>query len=286
VALLTVLFLGIAAEDSLAQTPEPFESVIPASTLSAHELFSRTFVRLETYPIPPYALDVSLWRVRPVNNLHREFDVIWRYAIRYSDGTENLSILKTFKKLPEATVGKASIGVFATVLRPPPVIGLPKSPDDSGLKTIAVVASTNADYRMDLAGEDMIDGHVTGHIRLTPLRNIPKYNLRDLWVDTRTFDLRRARFVFVGRQDDSLRNGATITADFGPAQQYWIVRHSNWYTVRDEFDLTTLRVITPSTLPDWLFDQSAYDQHRKAGELDPLEDILNPTPPATFTPSA
>jgi len=212
--------------------------------------------------------------------------VIWRYAIRYSDGTENESILKTFKKLPKATVTKASIGVFATVLRPPPVFDVPQAPDDSGLKTIAVVAATNADYQMDLAGEDTIDGHVTEHIRLTPLRNLPKYNLRDLWVDTQTFDLRRARFVFFGRPDDPLRNGATIAADFGPAQQYWIVRRSKWSTVRYDYDLTTLRVVTPSTLPDWLFDQSAYDQHRKAGELDPLEEILNPTPSPIVTPGA
>jgi hypothetical protein len=281
-----MLFVGIAAGASLGQTPEAVDSATPAPALSAHELFRRTFIRLETYPIPPYILDVSLWKVRPAGNLDREFDQISRYAIRYSDGTENSSILKTFKKLPKATVAKASVGIFATVLRPAPLIDVPQALDDSGLKTIAVVAATNADYQMDLAGEDTIDGHVTEHIHLTPLRNLPKYNLRDLWVDTQTFDLRRARFVFFGRPDDPLRNGATIAADFGLAQQYWIVQHSKWSTVRYDYDLTTLRVVTPSTLPDWLFDQSAYDLHRKAGELDPLEEILNPAPSPIVTPSA
>jgi hypothetical protein len=127
---------------------------------------------------------------------------------------------------------------------------------------------------------------VTDHIHLTPLRDLPKYNLRDLWVDTQTFDLRRARFVFVGRPDDPLRNGATLAVDFGPAQQYWIVRHSKWSTVRYDYDLTTLRVVAPSTLPDWLFDRSAYDQHRKAGDLDPLDELLNPTPSPVATPRA
>lgn len=283
--MLTILFVGIADEASLAQTPEPVESPTPPPTPSAHKLFRRTFTRLETYPIPPYALDVSLWKVRPAGNLDREFDVIRRYAIRYSDGAENLSILKTFKKLPEATVAKASIGIFATVLRTPPVIDVPQAHEVSGLKTIAVVAATNADYQMDLAGEDTIDGHVTDHIHLTPLRKLPKYNLRDLWVDRQTFDLRRARFVFVGRPDDPLRNGATIAVDFGPAQQYWIVRHSKWSTVRYDYDLTTLRVVTPSTLPGWLFDQSAYDDHQKAGDLDPLDEILNPALSPIATPS-
>jgi hypothetical protein len=132
----------------------------------------------------------------------------------------------------------------------------------------------------------MIDSHLTDHIHLTPLRDIPKYNLRDLWVDTKTFDLRRAKFVFFGRPDDPLRNQATIAVDFGPAQKYWIARHSKWSTPRNDFDLTTLRVVTPPTLPDWLFDQAAYDQHRKAGDLDPLDEILNPALSPIATPSA
>lgn len=282
--LLPILFLGIAPHSSLAQVQPPPEGPTQASALSPRELFRRTFARLVTYPIPPYALIVSLWRVRPTDNARHEFDVIWRYAIRYSDGSENASIVKTFKSLPKATLGKESVGLFATILVPPPQVNAPQAPDTGGLKTIAVVAATYGDYGMDLVGEDMIDGHVTEHIALRPLRNLPKYNLRDLWVDTKTFDLRRAKFVFFGRPDDPLRNGATIAVDFGPAQQYWIVQHSKWSTERDDFDLMTLRVVTPPTLPDWLFDQPAYDEHRKAGDLDPLDQILNPTPSPITSP--
>lgn len=280
-ALATVFFLAIAAEASLACTPS-VESPSPAPTLSPRELFRRTFVRLETYSIPPYVLIESLWQVRPNSNLdNREFDVVWRYAVRDSDGAENASILKIARNLPTAYVGKKSIGLFATILRPPQPVEMPAPAEDSDLKTIAVVAATNSDYRMDLVGEETVDGHMTDHVRLTPLRNLPKYNLRDLWIDTQTFDLRRAAFVFLGRPDDPLRNGATITVDFGPAQQYWIVLRSTWFTARNIFKLTTIRVLIPTILPDWLFDQSAYDQHRKAGELDPLEELLN----ATSSPS-
>jgi hypothetical protein len=96
----------------------------------------------------------------------------------------------------------------------------------------------------------------------------------------------RSQDSLVGRPDDPLRNGATITVDFGAAQQYWIVRHSTWSAVRYDYDLTTLRIVTPPALPDWLFDQSAYERHRRAGDLDPLDEILNPAPSPTATPSA
>jgi hypothetical protein len=278
--------LHLIAFPSGLSAPSPQAAPVdPASTPSPRELFRKTFARLETYPIPPYTLIVSLWRVRPVSRPDREFDQISRYAIRYPDGTENASIVKTFKSLPVATVGSESVGLFATVLRPPPLVSMRQTPDDSGLKTIAVVAATYGDYRMELVGEDRIDGHVTEHVHLTPLRDLPKYNLRDLWIDAQTFDLRRAKFVFLGRPDDPLRNGATIAVDFGPAGRYWIVRHSKWFTVREDFDLTTLRVLTPAALPNWLFDQSEYDRHRRAGDVDPLEEILSPTPSPTVSPS-
>lgn len=281
---LTVVFLAAAVEVSPARIPQPFESPSPEPTLSPRDLFHRTFARLKTYPIPPYVLVASLWQVQPITNVHNhEFDVVWRYAIRDGDGSENASILNVAGYLPKANVGKKSIGVFATILKPPRPDAEPSSAEESDLKTIAVVEATLVDYRMHLVGTEVIESHVTDHIRLEPVRNPQKYNLRDLWIDAQTFDLRRATFVFWG--DDSLRNGASITADFGPAQQYWIVVRSSWCTVRYDFKLTTIRVVTPSTLPDWLFDQPSYDQHQRAHELDPLYEILNPTPLPSPTPS-
>ncbi|MGB8908928.1 MAG: hypothetical protein WCC84_09295 [Candidatus Cybelea sp.] len=286
-ALLTLLFLARIVEASLARTPQPAESPSPGPTLSPRELFHRTFTRLEKYPIPPYVLIVSLWQVRPSINPHNlELDFAWRYAIRDSDGRENAStwILNVGGFLPMASVVKESIGGFATILIPRRAVEASMPPGDSYLKTIAVVEATKADYRMDLIGEEAIDNHTTDRLRLAPLRNLPKYNLRDLWIDAQTFDLRRATFVFWG--DDRLRNGATITADFGPAQRYWIVLRSAWSNAKINFEETTIRVLTPSALPAWLFDQSVYDQHRNAGERDPLYEILNATPSPSPTPSA
>jgi hypothetical protein len=278
--------------------PAPFPSPPP---LSPRELFQRTFARLATYPIPPYAIWLTSWHIRTYysDRAPSDHDALLRYAVRYSGGLENISIVRPSptasasprpspspQPLPKAWVLGESIGLFATVLRPPVPAPAPSpSFDSSGLKTIAIVAATREDYRIDLVGSEMIEGHLTSHLRLTPIRDRPQYNLRDLWVDVQTFDLRKARFVFAQRPDDPMRNGATITVYFGAVLQYWIVTHSDWLLQRPHasqaFSLATLRVAFPPALPDWIFDQSAYDRRRKAGEPDLLGEILSASKPPT-----
>jgi hypothetical protein len=205
-----------------------------------------------------------------------EYDALWRYAIRESDSLENAASPQTEEWLPRAGIGYYEyLGLFATILRPPTPIASASPDTTSGLKVIAVVEATREDYRIDLIDTEKIDGHLTDHLRLTPLGDSVRYNLRDLWVDTQSFDLRKARFIIEHHPGYPNWNGAAMTVDFGPALQYWIVMHSNWFASgpygSHMFDVTTLRVALPPALPDWLFDQSAYDRHQKAGEPDLLD---------------
>jgi hypothetical protein len=298
------LLFALESKVEVAQSPLPvrspsgvtFRSPAP---LTPRELLARTFARLETYPIPPFAVWVTFWHVRTydLSGGSSARDTWLRYAVRDSDGIENISTPQPSPApssspaptpspatLPKAWVLGESIGLFATVLRPPVPAAAPSpSFNASGLKTIAIVAATREDYRIDLVGTEMIDGHVTEHLRLTPVRDRPQYNLRGLWVDAQSFDLRKARFVFAQRPDDPVRNGATINVYFGPVLQYWIVTHSDWLLNRPHttqaFDLATLLVAFPPMLPDWIFDQSAYDRHQKAGEPDLLDEILKSVKP-------
>ena len=212
-----------------------------------------------------------------------QYDALWRYAIRESDGVENASSPGSEEWLPRAGVGKEYHGLFATNLRPLTPIASASPDTTSGLKVIAVVAATREDYRIELVGTEKIDGHLTGHLRLTPLRDSAKYNLRDLWVDTQSFDLRKARFIIEHYPGYPNWTGAAMNVDFGPALQYWIVMHKNWFAGgpygSHMFDVTTMRVAFPPALPDWLFDQSAYDRHQKAGEPDILDKILKASKP-------
>jgi len=81
----------------------------------------------------------------------------------------------------------------------------------SGLKTIAIVSTSARAYRISLVGVEP-DGNARDyHLSLQPVRDPLKYRLRDLWVDTQTYTLRRARI------------GANFT-DTATENVPWIVR--------------------------------------------------------------
>lgn len=279
-SLFAALAVALESHSTIAQSP------MPTAGPSPRELFARTFERLQSYPIPPYAIYSTRWRVLAYSvGQPPEYDVFWRYAIRTSDGLENAASPQSEEWLPPATITNEYLGIFATILRAPaPIVSA--SPDTaSELKTIAVVAATREDYRIDLVSTENIDGNLTDHLRLTPLRSLPKYNLRDLWIDAQTFDLRRARFLIVRHPEKANWNGSAMTVDFGPALQYWIVMRENWFAGGPYgshlFDVATLRVAFPPTLPGWIFDQSAYDRRQKAGASDLLDKILTNAKPPT-----
>jgi hypothetical protein len=62
-----------------------------------------------------------------------------------------------------------------------------------GLKTIAMVTSAERTYRITLVGIESDGSGRDYHLALKPLRNPLDYRLRDLWIDTQSYTLRRAR---------------------------------------------------------------------------------------------
>lgn len=62
----------------------------------------------------------------------------------------------------------------------------PPSTHSSRLPLIAHAVATRHIYRIDLLGDDSIDGHLCYHLALHPLRDPGRYRLRQLWIDERT----------------------------------------------------------------------------------------------------
>lgn len=81
----------------------------------------------------------------------------------------------------------------------------------SGLKTIAIVSTSAHAYRISLVGIEPDGSGRDYHLSLQPVHDPLKYRLRDLWVDTQTYDVRR------------LRVGANFT-DNATESVPWIVR--------------------------------------------------------------
>jgi hypothetical protein len=99
--------------------------------------------------------------------------------------------------------------------RPPNLIEDP-------IATIATVSAVDRAYDIALVGTEAVDGHSCYYLRLRPLRDPQAYPLRELWVDTTTYDVVRLSYAWP-------YNGSTaaVTYDFAPvgASGFWSIVH-------------------------------------------------------------
>jgi len=88
----------------------------------------------------------------------------------------------------------------------------PATAMSSGLKEITAVVAYRHTYDIAYAGDEVVDGVDTYHLRLAPLHVDGRYRLRDLWIDRATYATVRARTVsnFV----DGPGTGIPWTIDF------------------------------------------------------------------------
>lgn len=278
-----------------AQPPLPTQEP-PAPQESTQRIFDQTFRRLQSYPIPPYAIWTTTWHITatPMGFYTGSQSSVetHRYAVRLSDGMENASDPIPNGKLPPALIVPEFLGPFAWTLRSsvrvaPASSGsaIDMTPDISGLKVIAtVVAVAQSPYKVVRSATggfpiENIEGHQSYHVQLQPRTDPQKHNLRDLWVDTTTYDLRKVHFV--GRYAPFPRapvSDSDVTAYFRNVVGCWVVTRAIWTyddsPVRFQFDVQNDEIGLPVTLPDWLFDPAAYREHQLAGEPDYIGVLL------------
>jgi hypothetical protein len=278
---------------ALSASPAP-----PATpNASLHEIFDMTFRRLQSYPIPPYAIWTATWHVQRTTlgyDAQESSDVEGhRYAVRLSDGMENVSDPIASGKLPPAMILPEFLGPFAWRLRSSVRVapagngagasetGSNMQPDVTGLQTIAsVVAVAQLPYGAHLVGIENVEGHQVYHVTLAPLSDPRSHNLRDLWIDTQTYDLRKAHFtgMYAPTLED-VPSHTDATVYFRQVLGCWVVTRAIWtYLASDAlftFDVQNDEIALPATLPDWLFESGAYRRHEMAGEPDYLGIVLD-----------
>jgi hypothetical protein len=89
-------------------------------------------------------------------------------------------------------------------------------------KVLGNIEVSGGDYAVTLIGEETVDGHDTYHLGLTPLRDPQSNRVRDVWVDTTTFDVWQltAQGLYVtGAASDAL-----WTVTFIQLHGYWFIR--------------------------------------------------------------
>jgi hypothetical protein len=277
----------------LAVTPTPVPPPTPAPSLDALKIFRNAVTRLSSYPDPPYIVWTDIWQTQTTRLSNGEVTLTKearRFAVRSSDGMEYGSDPPADKKLPPALILHVFVGPNAWSMhapRPAPQAqSTPQSsqpiPDLAGLKTIATVTAVAPPaYRSEAPQLETLEGHQVYHLRVTPTSDPARHNLRELWVDTTTFDLRKARFTgtyapFPGAP----ASPSDVTVVFTAVGPYWLVIRQTWTYVslssgaRFKFDAMTTRFALPQTLPDWLFNESEYNKHQRAGEGDVLDPVL------------
>lgn len=265
----------------------------PPASSTPQEIFNRTFTRLASYPVAPYAVEIATRRevatsTDPRLGGTREYAT--RYAFRNSDAVENVTLYPALSTaLPQALIAKGELGAFAWSARPadvkaPQEAGQPAAPDiPAPYKTIAhVVAYAPLNYSVEVSGIEPVDSHPCYDLRLRPLSDPMRHNLRELWVDTATFDLRKATFDGTYRPVPLAPSSpSTFTSSFAAIGPYWIVSHQHWTwtdtadSIYLDINMEVNKITFPATLPDYLFDQAEYDKRQNAREPDPLDAILN-----------
>lgn len=214
-----------------------------------------------------------------------------RYAIRLSDGMENVSNPIASGRLPPAMILPEFLGPFAFRARssvsvaPAGTPAVSMIPDVSGLKTIAtVVAYANGPYAFHDSAVvppiETVDGRRAYHLVLHPRSNPQAHNLRDLWFDVQTYDLLKAHFIGTYRPTPDAPISATeATVYFREVLGCWVVTRATWTydypPVVFEFDVQSTEIGLPATLPDWLFDAEQYRRHESAGEPDYIGRLLD-----------
>jgi len=270
----------------IAPTPSP------AALPPTQAIVQRAYERMRSYSTPPYVVYLTT-----------ENGDTHRIAFRASDEMMNDSEYLHEESLPFANIYRAFVGPLSitvheavvhaspapspgsTPSQAPLAASSPPSEDSSlvsDLKTIAVVsAHARPVYRVRLVRAESMDGHETYRVSLDPTADPVRFPLRDLWIDQKTGDVWRADYVTT----DFNFPGATVylTVNFEPVGPYWIaagwvaIYHFSGATPPFYRELKILKMRFPATLPDWLFDEHAYDQHRRAHDEDPLAHLFEQT---------
>lgn len=109
--------------------------------------------------------------------------------------------------------------------RPPPLrrgAEASPGPDEFAPPVLGRISVSGADYDVTLLGEETEDGHDVYHLSLTPLDDPNRNRVRELWVDTHTFDVWKlvTHGIFIGGPPADV----DWTVTFIQLQGHWFIR--------------------------------------------------------------
>jgi hypothetical protein len=144
--------------------------------------------------------------------------------------------------------------------------------DSNRPRVIGRVASTARDYDPVFEGVESVAGARVYHLRLVPRFDPQHHPIRELYVDTATFDPRRIA-IEVWAKAGPVRSRPTVVVDFAPVAGTWVIAHASMdfvlrlgflnYSGSAEYRVSD--VSFPAGEPDWMFDPAALRRHLDPG---------------------
>ena len=152
-----------------------------------------------------------------------------------------------------------------TIAYPSPAAGK-TSPPLIGVQAV----TANRFYNLSLSGVEDYQGRPVYHLSLTPLPSVSEkdHPLKDLWVDTQTFQVWKAHADASGSQG-VLSGEIGGIAEFEPVNGYWLLSHVTGYgkghalIISDsgQYEYYFSGYDFPNSLPNWYFDPDLFRHH-------------------------
>jgi len=288
VRVLAASLLGILAfsHAALAQTPAP--------DTTALEIYDKARAHVAARVLPPYiayTTFAAIYRKGKTNATHQ------RIVLRTSDGHAYITPIPDSARDRIDTTPRASkrvdeiwpVSTFGFVPRKKAehtsafeAAPVPSAAPTDSTVEIGRVRAVARTYEPTLVGTESIDGASVYHLKLVP-RFAPDRNpIRDMWIDTSTYDPRRIAIeVYARVAHVTFASHPIVYADYKRYDSVWMIDHlSVDFALRmlivafaGNAEYRTVDVTFPDSEPDWKFDADLLREHR----AHPIAD-KSPTP--------
>lgn len=259
--------------NSPTPTPRPVESLTP------DQILSRTEATLRRNPDPTYIV----YKMREVF-VHHGKTHDYNYQVWYRNDGKGLmqdtgpgrrGKNETFFGYPFPSAPDNNILLYATPpprIPPPPPVGTSAPGSASGSPAPILTHETVSGdryYVVSLTGIENYEGHTVYHLTLRAVRDENKHPWKDLWVDAQNFQVWKAH-ADAGGNVGPLSGRAAADVEFAPVGNYWMVKqasadgegHLGFISDSGHYEYYFSDFDFPITLPDWYFDEAAFNRHR------------------------
>src|ERR1700694_1505517 len=268
---------GAQPAPTASSSPRPSPTPRPLESLTPDQILSRTENTLRHNPDPTYiAYTMNEIFVHHGRRHEYTYHVWYRndgQGLMQSAAPGRRGRHETFFGYPFPSAPDNNILLYATPapFSPAPApIGSPPAGSSTNPQLLTHESvHGNRYYVVTLAGLEDYHGHQVYHLTLRAVRDERQHPWRDLWVDTQSYQVWKAH-ADAGGSVGPLSGHAVADVGFAPVGTFWVGGQANargrgrfgFISDSGHYEYYFSDFSFPMTLPDWYFDEAAFDRHR------------------------